>query len=99
MKHHHPKLQGARYVDSGSAFRMYVPILMRHCGHGLQPHETRPRLPRRKRGDMRPIKIWLKEYIHKWGATYSPKELQMNALGDVYNPEYLVRYLEEKYQT
>ncbi|HUO42228.1 MAG TPA: carboxypeptidase M32, partial [Methylomirabilota bacterium] len=51
-----------------------------------------------RRGDMGPIKMWLKENIHKWGATYSPKELQTKALGDVYNPEYLVRYLEEKYQ-
>jgi len=51
------------------------------------------------RGDMSPIKMWLKENIHKWGAMYSPKELQMKVLGNVYNPEYLVRYLEEKYQT
>jgi carboxypeptidase Taq len=50
-----------------------------------------------KRGDMTPIKTWLGENIHKWGATYSPKELQRRILGDVYNPECLVKYLEEKY--
>ena len=49
------------------------------------------------RGDMNPMKMWLKENIHKWGSIYSPKELQKKILGDVYNPEYLVKYLEEKY--
>ena len=52
-----------------------------------------------RRGETESIKIWLKENINKWGATYSPKELQMKVLGDVYNPEYLVGYLEQKYQT
>jgi len=51
------------------------------------------------RGDISPIKLWLRENIHKWGAIYSPRELQKKALGDVYNPEYLVKYLEEKYLT
>jgi len=50
-----------------------------------------------KRGDMGPIKMWLRENIHRWGSIYSPKELQKKVLGDVYNPEYLVKYLEEKY--
>lgn len=49
------------------------------------------------RGDMTPMKIWLRDNIHKWGSIYSPKELQKKFLGDVYNPEYLVKYLEEKY--
>ena len=49
------------------------------------------------RGDMNPIKLWLKENIHKWGSIYSPKELQRKILGEAYNPEYLVKYLEEKY--
>jgi len=49
------------------------------------------------RGDVNPIRIWLKENIHKLGSIYSPKELQTKVLGDVYNPEYLVKYLEEKY--
>jgi carboxypeptidase Taq len=49
------------------------------------------------RGDLNSMKMWLKENIHKWGSIYSPKELQKKVLGDVYNPEYLVKYLEEKY--
>jgi len=49
------------------------------------------------RGDMNPIKTWLREQIHRWGAIYSPKELQLKVLGEVYNPKYLVKYLEQKY--
>jgi len=49
------------------------------------------------RGDMTTIKNWLRENIHKWGAIYSPKELQKKIFGDAYNPEYLVKYLEKKY--
>lgn len=49
------------------------------------------------RGDIGPIKLWLRENIHKWGSIYSPRELQKKVLGDAYNPEYLAKYLEEKY--
>jgi carboxypeptidase Taq len=49
------------------------------------------------RGDISLIKLWLRENIHKWGSTYSPKELQKKVFGDAYNPEYLIKYLEEKY--
>lgn len=50
-----------------------------------------------ERGDVDRIKRWLREHIHKWGSTYSPKELQQKIFGEVYNPDYLVKYLEEKY--
>ena len=48
-------------------------------------------------GDLERIKAWLKEHIHKWGAIYSPKDLQRRELGETYNPEHLVKYLEQKY--
>jgi carboxypeptidase Taq len=50
-----------------------------------------------ERGDVDQIKTWLREHIHKWGSTYSPKELQQKIFGEVYNPDHLVKYLEEKY--
>jgi len=50
-----------------------------------------------RQGDMARIKTWLGENIHRWGSTFSPKELQRRVLGDVYNSEHLVKYLEEKY--
>jgi len=50
-----------------------------------------------KHGDLAKIKTWLKEHVHKSGATFSPKQLQKRLLGETYNPEYLVNYLERKY--
>ena len=50
-------------------------------------------------GDLGKVKDWLREKLHKYGATYSPKELQEQAFGETYNPQWLIRYLQEKYLT
>lgn len=49
------------------------------------------------KGELGRIKAWLKEKIHSYGATYSPKDLQRRLFGEEYNPEWLVSYLEQKY--
>ena len=43
------------------------------------------------------LKSYLKERIHRWGSTYPPKELLRRQLGEEYNPEHLLVYLESKY--
>ena len=48
-------------------------------------------------GKLNVVKNWLREHVHKWGATYSPKELQEKLFRDKYVPKPLVRYLERKY--
>ena len=48
-------------------------------------------------GHLDPIKDWLRNRIHKWGAVYEPKELLRRSLNEGYNPEYLLNYLESKY--
>ena len=50
-------------------------------------------------GELSTVKTWLKEHIHRWGSTYSPKELQRKLFGDAYNPEPFIKYLEHKYLT
>ena len=50
-----------------------------------------------RNGDMSQIKTWLREHIHRWGSTYSPKELQQRTFGEIYNSDHLVKYLEDKY--
>jgi len=50
-------------------------------------------------GELSKVKDWLKERLHKYGATYSPKELQKRVLGETYNPQWLIKYLREKYLT
>jgi carboxypeptidase Taq len=40
---------------------------------------------------------WLELNIHRWGGTYSPNELLHRIFGKEYDPEGLVKYLEDKY--
>ena len=48
-------------------------------------------------GELGKVKDWLKDKLHKYGATYSPKELQKRTFGETYNPHWLIKYLQEKY--
>ncbi len=50
-------------------------------------------------GDFNPVKKWLYVKIHKWGATYSPKELAEKSLGEPINPDRLIEYLKWKYES
>lgn len=43
------------------------------------------------------IREYLREKIHKWGSTYPPKELLKKNFGETINPNYFIKYLEEKY--
>ncbi len=47
--------------------------------------------------DLMQLRKWLQVKIHRWGAVYSPKELQMRLFGEAYNPERLIRYYETKF--
>jgi len=49
------------------------------------------------KGDLVRVKEWLKNKLHKYGAIYSPKEIQNRIFREQYNPKWLVNYLEEKY--
>ena len=48
-------------------------------------------------GEIGKIKDWLKQNLHNYGATYSPKDLQKRLFGEAYNPVWLVKYLQTKY--
>ncbi|MEM0046750.1 MAG: carboxypeptidase M32 [Fervidicoccaceae archaeon] len=47
--------------------------------------------------DFAAIREWLREKIHKYGATYAPRELLVKSLGEDINPSYYIKYIEEKY--
>ncbi|MEZ0394192.1 MAG: carboxypeptidase M32 [Desulfurococcaceae archaeon] len=49
------------------------------------------------RDDLGRIREWLREKIHRWGMTYAPEELIRRALGEGYEPEHFIRYIEDKY--
>jgi carboxypeptidase Taq len=48
-------------------------------------------------GELGIVKDWLKEKLHKYGAVYSPRELQKRVFGETYDPHWLIKYLQEKY--
>ncbi len=49
------------------------------------------------KGDVSEIAKWLKEHLHKYGASKKPKELLKLATGEDFNPKYYVDYLIKKY--
>jgi carboxypeptidase Taq len=48
-------------------------------------------------GNFAPIKNWLYENIHKYGAMYPPKDLAKRTFGESFNTAKLIEYLETKY--
>ena len=48
-------------------------------------------------GDLMKLRKWLQVNIHRWGAVYSPKNLQMKLFGEAYNPDRLIKYYETKF--
>jgi len=45
-----------------------------------------------------PIRLWLKEKIHRWGSVYPPNELIRRATGEELNPEYFKKHVKERYE-
>lgn len=50
-----------------------------------------------KEGNLAPIREYLKEHIHKFGATKNTNQFLMDMMGEELNADYFVRYLKEKY--
>lgn len=49
------------------------------------------------KGDLKKIKNWLHERIHKFGKLKTPSELILEITGEELNPKYYIEYLKEKY--
>jgi carboxypeptidase Taq len=47
--------------------------------------------------DYSPIKNWLTEHIHQYGASRKPNQLIMDATGEELNPQYLIDYMKSVY--
>lgn len=50
-----------------------------------------------KEGNPVPIREYLRDHIHKYGAVYPTNELLKQVTGEEFNPDYYIRYLTEKY--
>ena len=48
--------------------------------------------------DLKRLREWLRENIHKHGRVYSTKELLVKVTGEELNPEYYLEYLENKFK-
>lgn len=48
-------------------------------------------------GRLGDVRAYLRETIHRWGATFSPKELVERQLGEPLNPEHFNRYITRKF--
>ena len=51
-----------------------------------------------ERGELKKIKEWLEEKIHRYGKLKTPKEIMISVTGEELNPEYYIEYLKEKYK-
>lgn len=47
--------------------------------------------------DYSPIREWLTQNIHQYGASKKPNQLIYDATGEALNPQYLLKYLQEIY--
>lgn len=47
--------------------------------------------------EMEKVNNWLKEKIHKYGSSKSPKELLLAVTGEEFDAKYYIKYLKEKY--
>ena len=52
-----------------------------------------------KEGNMVPVREYLRDHVHKYGAVYPTNELLKKITGEEFNPDYYIRYLTEKYTT
>jgi carboxypeptidase Taq len=49
-------------------------------------------------GNIKAINLWLKDKVHRFGASKSPKEIMMHATGKPFDPSYYVNYLKDKFR-
>lgn len=52
-----------------------------------------------EKGDFSNILTWLRDNIHQYGRTKTPKQIIFDATGENFNPNYFIQYIQEKYRT
>ena len=50
-----------------------------------------------KSNEIKKINSWLKNKIHQYGGSKTPKELLLEVTGEEFNPKYYIQFLKEKY--
>jgi len=52
-----------------------------------------------KTNDIKTINEWLKEKIHKFGSSKSPREILIDVTKEDFNPKYYITFLKDKYSS
>lgn len=50
-----------------------------------------------KANQLEKVNAWLKEKIHKYGSSKTPKEILLEVTGEEFNAKYYIKYLKDKY--
>jgi carboxypeptidase Taq len=50
-----------------------------------------------REGNLTPIREFLRDNIHKYGAVKNTNQILMDVCGEEFNADYYVNYLKEKY--
>ncbi len=50
-----------------------------------------------KNNEIKKINNWLRNKIHQYGGSKTPKELLLEVTGEEFNPKYYIQFLKEKY--
>ena len=50
-----------------------------------------------EKGDFKTIRNWLKQHVHKYGASRKNLEIIKLATNEEFNPNYYIKYLKEKF--
>ncbi|KRF10772.1 carboxypeptidase M32 [Paenibacillus sp. Soil787] len=88
---------------SGGAFGYFPSYALGNMYAAQFTHTLRKELPNFDsliaEGNLVPIKEWLTDKVYRHGKLLTPNEIIRQVTGEELNPDYLVQYLEEKYQT
>ncbi|MGO4273695.1 carboxypeptidase M32, partial [Paenibacillus sp. TAF58] len=88
---------------SGGAFGYFPSYALGNMYAAQFTHTLRKELPNFDslitEGNLVPIKEWLTDKVYQHGKLLTPNEIIRQVTGEELNPDYLVQYLEEKYQT
>ena len=51
-----------------------------------------------REGNLTPIREFLRDNIHKYGATKNTNQILKDVTGEEFNPDYYIDYLKNKYE-
>ncbi|MEX2415180.1 MAG: carboxypeptidase M32, partial [Paenibacillaceae bacterium] len=86
---------------AGGAFGYFPSYSLGNMYAAQMIHALRQQLPNLdtlvKQGELKPIKQWLIEKVHRFGKLLTPEDIIRNVSDEELNPAYLINHLKSKY--